>query len=663
MAILGSSRRALGVMVFGAAAAALVGGCGDDGVAIQTGCPAGQLINERGVCVDDDRTGGRDTGGGVETDAGADVSGLVCLPGTATCADPTTRAVCAEDGQSTSSVPCGAGETCADGACAPATGDCVPGAVLRCDSPTALRLCGADGTGFTISPCPAATPNCFDGECTDQVCAPSARRCDGASIIQCNPEGTAETLVQECELGCNAGQCVDPCAGDGKTYLGCSFYAADLDNIGGDGLSTGADEAQFAVTVSNATSNPVDVRITGGNLSAPVERAIAPRALETFELPTANIDGTGQRALAYRVESTGPVTVHQFNPLNNVGVFSNDASLLLPSTSVGSEYLVASWPSQAAGLQTFVAIIAVSEGTTSVAVTSPQRTDAGGGVPALEPNVESRFTLAQGEVLSFQGLANEGADLSGMRITSDHPVAVFAGSECANVPLGVPYCDHLEEQLMPVSTWGREFVGAKFRPRGTEPDVWRVVASEAATTLQTSPPIPGVNGRTVSIGEVVEFVTADDFVLFADRPITLAQFMVGSSYPGPDHGCSDDGFVPDTSGCAIPRTCDSGSGIGDPAFLVNVPTAQFRSDYIVLTPAQYEQNFMTAVGPPGTVIRVDSVEVTAARSRIGVWEVVRFPANAGVHAVSASEPIGLYAYGYDCDVSYAYPGGLNLDAL
>ena len=33
-----------------------------------------------------------------------------------------------------------------------------------------------------------------------------------------------------------------------------------------------------------------------------------------------------------------------------------------------------------------------------------------------------------------------------------------ARNNCANVPVGVPYCDHLVEQLTPVDTWGRRFV-------------------------------------------------------------------------------------------------------------------------------------------------------------------------------------------------------------
>ena len=54
---------------------------------------------------------------------------------------------------------------------------------------------------------------------------------------------------------------------------------------------------------------------------------------------------------AYRIHSTFPVVAYQFNPLENVNVFSNDASLLKPTealTPIGDElepaYVALGWP-------------------------------------------------------------------------------------------------------------------------------------------------------------------------------------------------------------------------------------------------------------------------------------------------------------------------------
>ena len=45
------------------------------------------------------------------------------------------------------------------------------------------------------------------------------------------------------------------------------------------------------------------------------------------------------------------------------------------------------------------------------------------------------------------------------------------------------------------------------------------------------------------------------------------------------------------------------------------------------------------------------------------WYLAQVKVNAGVHTIQGKKKFGLTAYGYDCDVSYAYPGGLKLQIL
>ena len=494
---------------------------------------------------------------------------------------------------------------------------------------------------------------------TAPLCEAGTQRCDGSDVVVCDEDGESESFVGPCEFGCDAGRCIDPCT-DGRDYLGCMFWAADLDNIGPD-----ASAAQFAVTISNASSDPVDVEIARGDGEVVRTLTIATDSVETVLLDRQDVDDSALTSNTYRISSGTPVTVHQFNPMNNADVSSNDASLLLPSTSVGTEYIVIGWPSIVADadLRAYVAIINPNPEPTEVTVTSPIATLPGPGVVALRAGVPQAFTLEEGQILSLitNDLSHSG--LTGMEIVGTQPIVVFSGHECANVPSDNNFCDHLEQQLLPVDTWGTEFVGAKFQPRGTEPDVWRVVAAERSTMITTSPSIPGINGITLHRGEMREFVTTSDFVLSASGPVQLAQFMVGSAYPGALGGCDLVSADPITSGCAIPRTCEFESGIGDPAFLLNVPTAQFRNEYIVLTPERYEEDYLTLVSPAGTTITLDGRAITDPPTRLGAWEIRRISAADGPHRLAGDNEFGLYAYGYDCDVSYAYPGGLNLDSL
>ncbi|MFT4705143.1 MAG: hypothetical protein ACI81R_002851 [Bradymonadia bacterium] len=367
------------------------------------------------------------------------------------------------------------------------------------------------------------------------------------------------------------------------------------------------------------------------------------------------------------MDTNAPVTMHQFNPLNEPGVFTNDASLILPATSVGQEYLITAWTTQGddlTGLRGFATVIAVSDTPeTNVRIVAPSTGGiaAGDGVPAIPAGATETITMTQGQVLNLMTPYTEGADITGMEITADAPIAVFAGNECGNVPTTSPYCDHLEQQLTSTDTWSTEFVLAKFNARGTEPDVYRIVGRESGTTLSMSPPNPLVHNRTIGRGELIQFEETRDFRITATSPVSVSQFMVGSSYPGPELGCDRNGFI--QTGCRIPATCSSGSAIGDPAFLWTVPTDQFLSNYIVLTPSQYIEDYLSIIVPSGATVRLDGAVLNAPRAALGEWDIIRTEVSDGVHTVDADVPFGLYAYGYDCDVSYAYPGGMNLETL
>jgi hypothetical protein len=71
----------------------------------------------------------------------------------------------------------------------------------------------------------------------------------------------------------------------------------------------------------------------------------------------------------------------------------------------------------------------------------------------------------------------KGNDLTGARITADKPVAVVSGTSCANIPIDSGSCDHLEEMIPPLISWGKNFRSAPIANR-TVGDVFRILCKD-----------------------------------------------------------------------------------------------------------------------------------------------------------------------------------------
>ena len=73
-------------------------------------------------------------------------------------------------------------------------------------------------------------------------------------------------------------------------------------------------------------------------------------------------------------------------------------------------------------------------------------------------------------------------------------------------------------------------------------------------------------------------------------------------------------------------------------------------------------NYASVVSDAATTLTLDGVAVAEPAQPIGTTgRVVRWlEVGAGAHRLRGSAPFALYVYGYDCDVSYAYAGGLDV---
>ena len=538
---------------------------------------------------------------------------------------------------------------------------CTPGDELGCDGDNVI-ICNAEGTKYESQACPGGNACLLGVGCTDMICVPDTRECDGSDTYKvCNSDGSGYDAPLQCEEGtlCSRGACVSQCE-LGKyrsSYVGCEYWTVDLDNYSDPYTNPMPDEVPHAVVISNPNNKPATVRFqaTQMGVSINVPDPIVPAGqARAFTMPRLDVSGTGITQKSIRISSTVPVTAHQFNPLNNEGVASNDASLLLPVNTLGTQYFVVNHPTQIipciAGncldpQHGYVTVIATEQGTTNLNVTPTAQIAPGDNLGGSSPGSTRSYQLNYGDVLNLEARADSFSgpnDLTGTFIVSDKPIAVFAGHEEAVI--GDPdsdedscCADHLEQQLFPVKDWGTSYIAALSPGRGIKKDKWKIVSSADGVVVNTNPPQPGANGVTINRGEFLEFFSDQDFEINATGKVLVGQFLIARDQ---------------TSGFT-----------GDPALVLGVPVEKFREDYILLTPSGYTSDFVTVIREAGTVIKLNGANIDEAMFAAvgsGTYEVASVPVSPGVQTLEATKPFGISAYGFNNAVSYGYPGGLNL---
>ncbi len=540
--------------------------------------------------------------------------------------------------------------------------------------------------------CPAACDTALG--CV--ACMPGLDYCDGGQVRACNADGSAGAVVTTCSGGaCAGGTCVDPCsqANAEFSYIGCDYWptvTANTELIA---------DAHFAVAVANPNQSPADVTITrpGGMM---VQDQVPAGGLKTIVLPWVDeLKNATAPAIvaggAYRLSSSLPVTVYQFNPLEfevaNCGqmmscfTYTNDASLLLPSHTLTNHYIAISRPaflfSESMGgpfpstdwrgkYPGFIAVVGTEDTDTSVTLKFAAPTMAGmNGIAAYEAGQSATFTLKQHDVLqifsSVPGSCNPAftesdndpffpttwgycdlpeTDLTGTEITADQKVAVFSGHNCTFVPFQRWACDHLEEQMFPLESWGKKYAVAKVQRDPTNiPDLIRVVSGADDNTITFDP--PSVHAAiTLGRGKWVEIPVTADFVVDGSDAFAVAQFMVGQDYFGMNMG---------------------GSNPGDPAMTLAVPVEQYRTDYIFLAPESYQLNYVNVTAPAGVDVVLDGNSIQSQLKPIGsgAWAAARVAIPAGTHTVTSVQPFGIAVYGLAPYTSYMYPGGLDVKQI
>ncbi len=471
---------------------------------------------------------------------------------------------------------------------------CTAGQVT-CDGAT-LEKCKADETGFDVlDDCGSRGLVCATSLLACANCEPGAGQCTGQVTDRCNAAGTAFEPGAACDptqgFACRGGVCIELCqqADAEHSNVGCEYWAADLDNAV-ESASLNAAAQQYAIVVSNAEPD-VATAVTIDEDDAPVGQpanlrvvataTIPAGSLEVFKLGPREVDGspdgefntgtgTALTRHAYRVRASIPIVAYQFNPLDNLNVFSNDASQLLPESALASSggstsYVVDGWPQTIAtsdvpsqnfgtDLRAFVAIVGTRPDT-HVHVQTTARVIPGGPLGnGLDQGGTADVVLQPFDVLNLE-TGGFNADFTGTTISADRAVAVFPGSEASDAPffqtLADRFCcaDHLEEQLPPVHTVGKRYALSRMPSRSKvvlaagadigavdEPELYRVLAVASGTThVTTTLPAPD-DAFDLAAGQDRVLTAHQDFVLTASQAAIVMDVQVSQQAAGVPNG-------------------------------------------------------------------------------------------------------------------------------
>ncbi len=406
--------------------------------------------------------------------------------------------------------------------------------------------------------------------------------------------------------------------------LGTEFWLAFTEN---------ASTSTLSLTITSQTDANGTVSIPGRGFRQDFN--VTAGTVRTVNLPPdtalSNSDSITDQGI--HIVADQEVTVYGLNQETQ----TTDAFVGLPEDALGTDYLITSFNDRMpdagqSALESQLAVVATQDATTVTIIPSATTSGRIAGVPY-------NITLNEGQTY-FLGTDNTGEDLTGTEISADQPIAVFGNHQCADVPLGIGFCDHLTEQMVPTSAWSTDFVTVPLATR-TAGDVFRVLAAEDNTTVRFN----GSVVATLNRGQFYQTEASTLQEINADKPVSVTQFSKGSQ---------SDGVTADPFMTLIP------------------PVEQFLPDYVISTPGSPftdpDANYVNLTVPTDAIatLRLDGAPVDPGLfTPIGSsgFSGAQLNISPGSHTLNNLVPFGVVAYGFASFDSYGYPGGAAFETL
>eukprot|EP00061_Rhincodon_typus_P016317 g44470.t1 len=240
------------------------------------------------------------------------------------------------------------------------------------------------------------------------------------------------------------------------------------------------------------------------------------------------------------------------------------------------------------------------------------------------------FVLEPSQAVQFQGEV----DMTGTKIVSAKPVAVFSGNRC--IMLSSADCDHIAEQLHPVTKWSYSYAIFPLLDKDSL-DIVTIMAAENDTTVNVYS-IEGSVNVFLREGSHVNLTVTGGMIVNSAKAVMVAYLSTGGS-------------------TSLVQSFDP--------FLVNViPPAYFSAHYVFVTIANF-YNYVLIVSstPASDHIILDGKPLASFQTEnTTFWDFtatrVYLGKTASRYVIFHAESLfGIYVYGIARGESYAYSMG------
>lgn len=366
-------------------------------------------------------------------------------------------------------------------------------------------------------------------------------------------------------------------------------------------------------------------------------------------------DGSANTGL--HVVATKEISLYIANEAEN----SYDASNVLPVSALGTNYLIQSYDSkkinnEGSGTNTYstevratLLVVAVEDNTVVDIIPS--------AVTDNDHAVGNSYSIELDRGQVYHAMTKNGSvdntdgDFSGTIVTSNKPIAVFNGNCLAAVPGGgnvTAGYDHVFEQAMPTSYWGKRFVVTSTRC----PNNMDLGDDEVKVTALTDNTVVTKNGNplfSLNAGQSNSFTMSLDnepcAYLESNNPIAV--YLYNHS-----HGTG------------------SGTQYGDPSMVWISPVEQTLEDitFSTFSVQQVQYHFVNIVCYSDYVSEMTCDGVNIASEFVPVpgnndFSYTRYPISHDVHTLHCPGGFVAHVYGIGVQEGYAYSVGSSAKSL